>query len=133
VITAKEMHDAATDKCACDKALAWLASLPSHSNPLDYEHSKKAEWATWYAHFVIKGRWSEAEQVIATSPEWAYFYAHFVIKGRWSEAEPVIATSPECAYVYARDVIKGRWPEGEAAIFSDIHYAKLYSYQISLM
>jgi hypothetical protein len=53
-------------------------------------NSENPKWAYWYAHDVIKGRWSEAEPVIMKGPKWAYFYTHDIIKGRWSEAEPFI-------------------------------------------
>jgi len=34
-----------------------------------------------------------------------------VIKGRWPEAEAVIAQDADAALRYAEGVIKGRWPE----------------------
>jgi len=92
-IAAEQMYDAAKKENACQPALEWLASLPPHSNPLDYEHKNKAKWVYWYAHFVIKGRWSEAELMISASPEWAHFYARDIIKNRWPEAETVIAAN----------------------------------------
>lgn len=74
------------------------------------------EWAYRYAKDVIRGRWPEAEEVIAKEPWSAYRYADLVIKGRWPEAEATIAKSPFRAHRYAKDVIKGRWLEGEEAI-----------------
>ena len=41
----------------------------------------------------------------------AYCYANDVIKGRWPEAEAVIAQNANAASWYAEDVIKGPWPE----------------------
>ena len=38
------------------------------------------EAAYRHAVDVIKGRWSEAEELIMTNPEWASWYAHSVIK-----------------------------------------------------
>ena len=57
-------------------------------------------WAHYYARDIIRGRWPEAEAVIATNPRWAYHYALYVIKGRWPEAEAAIVTDPryECRY-----------------------------------
>jgi hypothetical protein len=61
-----------------------------------------------------------------TDPYWAYYYALYVIKGRWPEAEATIAKNPEWAYYYAANVIGGRWPEAEAAIAnSDYKYMYL--------
>ena len=77
----------------------------------------------------IKGRWPEAEPIIAKDPRWAYNYARDVIKGRWPEGEPAIAKDPRWAYFYAADVIKGRWPEAEEAMakseYKD-HYLHLF-------
>jgi len=42
----------------------------------------------------------DLEQVLVKDPVWAFMYARDVIKGRWPEAEPVIATSPEDTYYY---------------------------------
>ena len=131
-ITAKEMHDAAKQKCACQEALDWLASLPPNSNPLDHEHSRKAAWACWYARNIIKGRWFEAEETIATSPGWAYFYARDVIKDRWPEVETLMASSPEWAYFYARDVIKGLWIEAEETISADSRFWSRYKESFNL-
>lgn len=39
-------------------------------------------------------------------PERLYYYAKRLIKGRWPEAEPVIAKQADWAYCYAVDVIK---------------------------
>ena len=80
-----------------------------------------------YAKDAIKGRWPEAEKIIATDARWAYHYAENVIKGRFAEAEIFIATDAYNAFVYAKNVIKGRWPEGEEVIFSDECYKKLYT------
>jgi hypothetical protein len=61
-----------------------------------------------------------------TEPYWALLYAEYVIRGRWPEAEPVIATDPMSAYYYSKSVLKGRWPEGEPAIAKDPDYSILY-------
>jgi hypothetical protein len=72
-----------------------------------------------YSKSVIKGRWPEAEKVIATSPQFAYCYAKYVIKGRWPAAEPIIMKDANAAYLYAAHVIKDRWPEAETSIAKD--------------
>jgi hypothetical protein len=58
-------------------------------------------------------------QTIPTTAEDSYRYARLVVKGRWPEAESVIAKDPYYAYVYALHVIKGRWPEAESVIAAD--------------
>ncbi|HUW49376.1 MAG TPA: hypothetical protein VMW36_11590, partial [Patescibacteria group bacterium] len=52
-----------------------------------------AEWAYLYARYIIKGRWEEAEPVIASDPYQAYWYAKRIIKGKFKEAEKTIATN----------------------------------------
>jgi hypothetical protein len=42
---------------------------------------------------------------------WAYYYARFVIKGRWKEAEPIIAAKSQYAYLYSKFIIKEKLPE----------------------
>ena len=88
-------------------------------------------WAYHYAYHIIKGRWPEAEAVIATDPKWASYYASRILGERWPEAEATISENPEWAYRYARDVIEGRWPEAEAAMGAASRYLKmLYAAQI---
>lgn len=60
-------------------------------------------------------------------PGATFLYARDVLKGRWPEAEPLIARDPMCSYLYARDVIKGRFPEGEPAIEASVLYSDLYA------
>ena len=71
------------------------ADLPSFSN--DQEDGSDSVW-------------------VKVDAEYACLYALDVIKGRFLEAEPVIATDPQYAYRYARDVIKDRFPEAESVI-----------------
>jgi hypothetical protein len=66
--------------------------------PLD--DTEHAWLALNYSNYIIKGRWIEAESIIATDPHWAYHYAKDVIKGRWPEAEAVIASDPCWSYWY---------------------------------
>ena len=49
--------------------------------------------------------------MIIKYPYWAYYYAKDVIKGRWIEAENIIATDLFYAYHYAKNIIKGKLPE----------------------
>ena len=87
----------------------------------------KADVVYQYAKDAIKGRWPEAEKIIAKDAFHAYLYAENVIKGRWPEGEAVIAKDAQYAYHYAKDVIRGRFPEGEEVIFSDECYKELYN------
>lgn len=89
--------------------------------------------AVRYAKTVIKGRWPEAEQVIASSASSALDYAEHVIGGRWPPGEPAILKRPtmptpwsydredhtELAVKYATHVLKTRWPEAEEMILLD--------------
>src|SRR6266851_2864333 len=82
---------------------------------------QSAEYAYYYAHNVIKGRWPEGEAVIIKDPGYAYWYAHCVIKGRFLEGEAIIATTAHYSYDYACYIINGRFPEGEAVIATSIY------------
>ena len=83
------------------------------------ETMKDPKSAYEYARDVIRGRWPEAEKVIASDAFSACDYAKNVIGGRWPEAEKVIASDAYSAYLYAMYVIRGRWPEAEKVIASD--------------
>ena len=93
---------------ACEPAISLLRRMTPDEALC---HELALYWLFWYACFVIKARWPEAEEVIRQDAEWAYCYAYDVIKGRWPEAEEVIRQDAEWAYCYARDVIKARWPD----------------------
>ena len=48
-------------------------------------------------NFIVNlglSRDQRSEKIIMTDPEYAYRYARYVLKGRWSKAEPVIAKYP---------------------------------------
>jgi len=60
-----------------------------------------AKEAFYYAREVVKGRWPEAEKVIAADPKWAFYYASEVIKERWPEAEAIITSDPDWLNYYA--------------------------------
>lgn len=72
--------------------------------------------AGYYAELVIKRRWPEAEQYIATSAIDSFEYARRVVKGPWKEGEAAIMGIPGLIYHYAQDIIKGRWLEAEHII-----------------
>ena len=78
------------------------------------------------------GRAKELEDYIALNPSLACQYAEEVIKGRWEEAEDKIASS-DCAYYYARAIIKGRFPAYEKTVkgTSDL-YDKVIRYCVQI-
>jgi hypothetical protein len=77
-----------------------------------------------YAKNVIKGRWPEAEPIIAQDPEYVPMYAKNMMNGkRWSEGEIGMLKSDHfdrnfhlCKY--AQYIIKGRWPEAERLLLN---------------
>jgi hypothetical protein len=83
-----------------------------------------------YAQNVIKGRWAEGEKAIAQNPQAAFDYAYQVINGRWPEAESIIAQDPQAAFNYARLVIEGRWPKAESIIAQNPRAAFNYAYYV---
>ena len=91
---------------------------------------KDSRSAYYYAIHVIKGRWLEAEEYIKKDPIYAYWYAENIIKGRWIEAEEIIKNDPESAYNYAIHVIKGRWIEAEEIIKKDPEWANFYAKEV---
>ena len=94
--------------------------------------AKDPKLAYRYAIEIIKGRWPEAEKVIATDSGRAYLYARDVIKGRWPEAEKVIATDSVRAYNYARDILHdkdpGTWAKRYKARHNISEAMNLYKY-----
>lgn len=51
------------------------------------------------------------------------------VKGRWEEAEPIIAHNKDIAFWYASEILKRRWPEAEKTILEHIIEGD-YSYKI---
>ena len=94
---------------------------------------KDPHWSFWYAKYIIKGRWIEAEQYIIKSPCHACLYARDMIKNRWEEAESTIATDSEWTYYYAKEVIKGKLPENmhNTMLIHADDWSKLYFKLIS--
>jgi hypothetical protein len=91
---------------------------------------KSPELILYYSQEAIKGRWEEAEHVLAAPGDHIYYtmrYAESVIGGRFYEAEPFILTDIGSAYRYAEIVIKGRWPEAEALIMTNLKWAFEYA------
>ena len=120
----KEIIERARKAGACKTQLSVIGEFKDVKDLLEKASGrKKAFWAFWYARDVIKGRWPEAEDVIAENAEYAYGYAKDVLKGRWPEAEDVIARDANYAWLYARYVIKGRWPEAEDVMAKNAEYA----------
>jgi hypothetical protein len=115
---------------SAEQAYKILNENPNHEHKSGYEFiiKKDPHWAAYYAKYIIKGRWIEAEEeYIKKDSRSAYYYAIHVIKGRWLEAEEYIKNDPYSAYYYARDVIKGRFPEAEEYIKKDPKYAYYYA------
>ena len=76
-------------------------------------HPGAPYWACWYACFVLKSRWPEAEDIILKDAWAAYSYACDVLKSRWPEAEHIICKDAQAASSYARYVLKSRWIAAE--------------------
>ena len=69
-----------------------------------------------YTINIVKGRWIEAENIIAADACAAIIYAKEIIKERFEKAEKLIAKNSYCAYKYAADTIKGRFEKAEKLI-----------------
>lgn len=90
-----------------------------------------------YARSVVKGRWPEAEAIIATHPYTALNYAKLMngrkrVKERFTAGEPAILEEAETSIAYAKNIIKGRWPEGEPYMINDVtwtakHWTRRYA------
>jgi hypothetical protein len=79
---------------------------------------------------VIKGRWQEAEHIVARDAQWACQYAVNVTQERFPAAEPIIAKSAYHALDYAKNVIQGRWEEAEEVIIQDNYLAVTYALEV---
>lgn len=107
---------------AYHKAYAAQKRMPE----LEHIIIKSGAYSCCYAHFIINGRWPEAETAIIRD-NFGYAYAKNVIQGRWLEAEPAIMKHAPSAYKYAIGVIKGRWYEAEKIIASHHKYQEKYA------
>ena len=100
-----------------------------------------------YAADILKGRWLEAEALLAQKKEQALDYVEKVLRAPWPEAEPVLLSDPYTAASYAlasgkraydmeeriaflpqvrqkyhQTFIHTRWPAWEASLYaSDVH------------
>lgn len=88
---------------------------------------REPEQAYYYARYIIKGRWPEAEPIILTHNESAYYYAYHVVQGKWPEFEQTILTNPHMIYRYCDLVTKERWVEAEPYIMKDPFHAYRYA------
>ena len=122
--TKKHEHESASD--AYHTARAMKQRLPK-DEPLIMQDPYIA---LCYAQYVIKGRWLEAETMLANS-SYAWLYADNVIQGRWAEAEPAIIQDAWHACTYARYVIKERWLEAEPIIMK--HATSAFVYAVFVM
>jgi len=58
-----------------------------------------------YARDVIKGRWIEAESIIAERPELLLPYTENFVKTRWPEMEPQLKKDPCIWEMYVEDFL----------------------------
>ncbi|MDR0770550.1 MAG: hypothetical protein LBE75_05065 [Burkholderiales bacterium] len=87
----------------------WELKLAGRKTVSDLPNKAKAEGAYLFSLDAIKGRWPEAEKLIARYPSVALSYAYYVIKDRWPEAEETIAQSPiwnNCYQNFLEDLSK---------------------------
>jgi lambda repressor-like predicted transcriptional regulator len=83
-----------------------------------------------YSASVLKGRFLKGEDAIATNPRIIYNYVQYFVKGPFPKGEDAIATDAQSSFYYARDIIKGPWPKGEDAIATNASSSVAYAYFI---
>jgi hypothetical protein len=110
----QEYYDKAKAKGACQEALEVIRKAGTVEELL--KDKNIAEYLYWYAHYVIKDRWPEAEPYIVKDAMHACLYAENVLGHRWREAEPHIMKDPYWSDYYAVYVMDMRWPEAEPLI-----------------
>jgi hypothetical protein len=92
--------------------------------------------AYYYARYVMKRRWEDAEPYISRQDSIAFNYAYWVVKGRWEECEQtLIDGDPYYIARYAEDVLDGRWadigkPEAEEVLKTYPQYAAEYAMHV---
>ena len=64
---------------ACSIVDGILEEYSSVQAIIDRNPEKASEWAYWYALYVIRARWPEAESVIMADPGWAALYQTIII------------------------------------------------------
>ena len=87
----------------------------------------EAQFAYYYANYILEGAFPAGEEAIATDTWRAYCYALNVLKGPFALGEAAISKSAEPAFDYAHDVLKGPFPAGEAAIATNPGWALAYA------
>ena len=118
-------------------AAAWGTHENNHDKLRELENlwTKSAEYSYRYALYILKDRFPQGEDVIATNAEFSYLYAAAVLKPRgiigFPKGEDAIATHARHSYWYAIVVFKPRgiigFPKGEHAIATDAEYSYLYA------
>ena len=82
----------------------------------------------YYCRRIRKCRLIEAENRLfrERKAKPLYQYADLVVRGRWPDAETIIATDAEAAYLYATWVIDGRFPLAEKTILASEQFKGPY-------
>ena len=75
---------------ACYTTIVVLENLNSLHDYLD--HPDAPYWVYWMCA-EKEERWEEAENIVLKCPQYSYYYAVDIIKDRWPEAGEIIATS----------------------------------------
>lgn len=96
--------------------------------PLEHYITCFPSLAYFYANWVLKRRWPEAEPYIMTNASAAVFYAYELIKEPWSEAEQYIMNDSDAAVCYSMLVLKRRWLEAEPFIKQKYKWCKNIRY-----
>ena len=68
---------------------------------------------TQFIRFIIKDKFPQGEDIIASDSEESYYYTKDIIKGRFELGEKSISTEVWESYYYTKDIIKGRFELGE--------------------
>ncbi len=63
----------------------------------------------------------ESREFMSSRAKYAFDYARHVLKSRFEEGEDAIATHSFYSYMYAVYVLRNRFPKGEKAIFADFY------------
>ena len=110
-----------------DKAVGNKVTFHREVPRQEYEEAFKpdSKYAWYYAIYVLKSRWKEAEPLIMKHHAYAYYYAGNILNNRWIEAEPFIMKDPEYAYYYAKNILKSKWEEAEPYIRKGKYYSNL--------
>ena len=77
----KEIIKNAKEHKACKKAITILEQCSDIEEAINLKEAQ--EYMCWYARYVLKGRWTEAEPYLINDPSNSYLYARFVMNERW--------------------------------------------------